>query len=343
MRPAKHLALATALTALCAAGPAAAQNADLAQAKKWFNEAAAADKKGDCRTAVELYRKALAVKETPQLHLRVGTCQDKLGDLAGAEASYEKAVARAEQAGAKDALDVAKEELEKIRPRVPRVTFTMTAPPADLALQLDGQALAASSLETALPLNPGEHRVVAESGKARFDKGFTLAERERITIPIDLPGATSAAPQPVAPEAPTTPPEGDTGGGANVPAIALLAGGGAALVGGVVLVIVSFAKDSSIDDDCGGPDRPSCPESAREDIESRIDSVNLFRGLGFGLAGAGLVAAGIGTTLLVTSSTSAEGASEGTEQARAATTRAHVRIAPSVGPRSVWLGASGRF
>jgi tetratricopeptide (TPR) repeat protein len=335
----KHAAAMAALLAL-ASSPrrAAAQDGDIAQAKKWFNEAAAAEKKGDCRAAVELFRKALAVKETPQLHLRVGNCQEKLGDLVAAEASYEKAVARAEQASNKDALEVAREELEDIRPRVPRVTFTLASPPSDLTLQLDGLPLAASSLETALALNPGDHAVVAEAGKVRFDKSFTLAEKDRITVAIELPGAGVAGATPAPPVAPADPVEADGGGGPNVPAIALLAGGGAAVITGVVLVIVSYGKDSSIDDDCGGPERLQCDVSQKDDIESRIDSVNLFRGLGFGLAGAGLVAAGVGTTLLVTSSGPGAGA-----EARSGATRAGVRIAPSVGPGSVWLGASGRF
>jgi tetratricopeptide (TPR) repeat protein len=339
VRFAKHVAAIAALLSLASSlRPAAAQDADIAQAKKWFTEGAAAEKKGDCRAAVELFRKALAVKETPQLHLRVGNCQEKLGDLVAAEASYEKAVARAEQAERKDALEVAREELEDIRPRVPRVTFTLASPPNDLNLQLDGLPLAASSLDTALALNPGDHAVAAEAGKARFDKSFTLAEKDRITIAIELPGAGGSPVTPAPPVAPVAPVEGDAGGGPNVPAIALLAGGGAAVIGGVVLVIVSYAKDSSIDDDCGGPERLRCPAPQRDDIESRIDSVNLFRGLGFGLAGAGLVAAGVGTTLLVTSSSSAPPA-----EARAAATRAGVRFSPAVGPGSIGLGASGRF
>jgi hypothetical protein len=46
----------------------------------------------------------------------------------------------------------------------------------------------------------------------------------------------------------------------------------------------------------------------------------------------------VGTTLLVTSSGPGAGA-----EARSGATRAGVRIAPAVGPGSVWLGASGRF
>ncbi|MEJ7734915.1 MAG: tetratricopeptide repeat protein [Polyangiaceae bacterium] len=342
MRFAKHVAALAALLSLGSSlRPAAAQDADIAQAKKWFSDGAAAEKKGDCRTAVELFRKALAVKETPQLHLRIGKCQEQLGDLVAAESSYDKAVARAEQGSVKDALDVAREELEDIRPRVPRVTFTLASPPGDLTLTLDGLPLAASSLDTALALNPGDHAVAAEAGKARFDRSFTLAEKDRITIPIELPGSGGAPSTPAPPVGPVTPVEADAGGGPNVPAIALLAGGGAAVIGGVVLVIVSYAKDSSIDDDCGGPERLRCDAGQKGDIESRIDSVNLFRGLGFGLAGAGVIAAGVGATLLVTSSSSSSAAPPA--EARAAARRGGVRFSPTVGPGSIGLAAGGRF
>jgi hypothetical protein len=316
--------------------PASAQApADLGQAKKWFKEAEAAEKKGDCKAAVELFRKALGVKETPQLHLRIGNCQERLGDLVAAQGSYERSLDRATQQNLGDVADVAREELEDLRPRVPTVSFTIKDTPRDLALKLDGLPLATSSVNTPLLLNPGDHTVSAEArGRGVFTKTFTLAEKERATVAIELPegsGEPDASPAvtsaPTAAPPPEAPPDGT---GPNIPVIALLAGGGAAVVGGVVLLAVSFAKDADIDERCGGSDRPSCPAADQEEIESDISSVNLFRGLGFGLAGAGLVAGGIGVALLLTAPKK--------EQAPAS-----LFIAPTVGAGSLGVSTRGRF
>jgi hypothetical protein len=317
--------------------PASAQApADLGQAKKWFKEAETAERKGDCKAAVELFRKALAVKETPQLYLRIGNCQEKLGDLVAAQGSYERSLERATQQNLGDVADVAREELEDLRPRVPTVSFTIKDTPRDLALKLDGLPLATSSVNTPLLLNPGDHTVSAEArGRGVFTKTFTLTEKERATVAIELPegsGEQDASPAvtsaPTAAPPPDGPPPDQTG--PNIPVIALLAGGGAAVVGGVVLLAVSFAKDADIDERCGGSDRPSCPSEDKAEIESDVSSVDLFRGLGFGLAGAGLVAGGIGVALLVTAPKK--------EQPPAA-----VFVAPSFGTASLGISARGRF
>src|SRR5512139_3082986 len=83
------LSLVAALT-LASSTALAQSEEELERARVAFQEGDAAEQAGDCKTAVEKFTSALQVKETAQLHLRVGRCQEKLGRLQAAMASYAK-------------------------------------------------------------------------------------------------------------------------------------------------------------------------------------------------------------------------------------------------------------
>ena len=73
----------------------AQSDAEIALAKQWFRDGEAAEKKKDWAKALELFEKALTVKQTPQIYLRVGALQERLGKLVEALVSYERAQEKA--------------------------------------------------------------------------------------------------------------------------------------------------------------------------------------------------------------------------------------------------------
>ncbi len=315
-------------------GARAQSSSDLEQAKQWFKEAEALEKKGDCVGAIDKFEKALAVKATPQLHLRVGACQEKVGRLVEAIGSYKLALDKANSQSLAQVATVAKDQIAAITPRIPSISVAPAKPVDGFRAAIDGVVLEPAALGQKQPVNPGTHKVTAEApGHPAFEQSFTLVEGEAKKLEIDM---TTAAPPP--------PPDGDAARPAEapleprspIPAMVLVGGGVAAIAGGVVLFLVASGKDSDIDDRCGGADRLACPAAQKDEIESDVSSVKLFQGLSFGIGGAGVIAAGIGAFLLITAPTAPE-------TANAESSRRSFEITPAFGGGQVGLSARGRF
>ena len=287
--PLDPIAVAVGLAAVIACTPMTARAQtpkEIAAARLAFKEGEAAESKGDLTTALARFQTAIAVKETPQLHLRIGSVQEKLGKLVAALASYRRGLDKASSLPA--VARVAKEQIAAIEPKIPTITVTASSPPAGLVVTLDGAPLDAASLGVPRPIDPGQHRVHAEApSHAPFDR-VLLAERGGTRVALTL-----------APIAATKPPEARA---SKVPGAVVVAGGGAALVAGAVLIGVSFAKDGSIDALCGGSDRLTCPESRRAAIEGDVRAVHAMRFSGIGVGALGAAGAAVGTWLLVKAS-----------------------------------------
>src|SRR4051794_35298545 len=84
-----RIAAGIGLAIAIASEPALAQTKEeIKRAEAWFAEGAAVDGKGDCATAIQKFQQVLTVKQTPQVVLRIGVCQEKLGQFVEAKASY---------------------------------------------------------------------------------------------------------------------------------------------------------------------------------------------------------------------------------------------------------------
>ncbi|APR84761.1 Hypothetical protein A7982_10110 [Minicystis rosea] len=267
--------------------PAGAQaTKDLSAARKAFREGEEAEAKGDNETALARFRAALAVKETPQIHLRVGAIEEKLGKLRDALASYQHGLdlAAALPAVAK----VAREQIDALAPRIPTVVVSIAKPPPGLVVTLDGAPLAAASFGAPQPIDPGAHRIHAEApGRAARDESFTVVERSSARVDLDLAPIVATAP------GTTSPPS------SKVPGVIAAGGGAAALVAGAILVGISVGRDSGIDVQCGGADRQRCPLSKKDQIESDVRAINAMRFSGLGVTVLGAASVAIGTYLLV--------------------------------------------
>lgn len=268
------LALALAATSATARAQSAKE---IAAAKQAFKDGEAAEAKGELTTALARFRAAIAVKETAQLHLRIGSVQEKLGKLVDALASYKRGLDKA--AGLPAVAKVAKEQIAALEPKIPTVVITVAAPPPGLAIKLDDAQVEAGSRA----IDPGQHKVHAEApGRAPFDRSF-MVDRGVTRIEVEL------APIVVAPkEEPRS----------KAPGVIAIVTGGLGVVGGAVLIGVSVSKDASIDELCGGSERLTCPASKRAVIESDVRAVNAMRFSGIGLGVAGAASVAMGTWLL---------------------------------------------
>jgi hypothetical protein len=323
------VAFALVVTALVGSAPASAQpDAQIAAAKQAFKEGDEAEKRRDLPTAAAKFKEAIAVKETPQLVLRLGGVQEKMGLLAQAMASYERGMERAQAANLSNVAKVAREQMEAMRSRVPTVVVTVAKAYPELTVTLDDKPLA---LGTKIYLDPGDHKVVAEAtGYQKKEKPFAAVERDSLEFQLDL--APVGGPAPV-----TGPIEGngvtpDNGPRpSKVPAAILIGGGAAAIGAGVAFFVVATGKNSDVDKLCGGPDRKHCPVTKKDEINSDISTVKLFQIVSLVSTVVGVGGVGVGTYLLLRKPPPPAQAADG------------VRVFPILGPTTAGAGLSGRF
>jgi hypothetical protein len=340
-----ELAAATLAAALLAPRPAIAQTErDLTRARQLFKEGEIAEKASDCQGAIGKYEQALAIKETPQIHLRIGRCQEMLGRLSDGLASYERALAKATGASLVDVASVAREQIGRLAARVPTLAIIPAEPYEAFAATLDGEPVSPTSFDKKQRLNPGTHKITASARDHRaFEQTVSLTEGEGQRLVIRLVPADPTSNAGGADVVPT-PDEGS-----NAPAFVLLGGGAAAIGVGVALFVVALGKYGDLDDACGGSERLLCPESRRDELESLASSADTLRLVGGIVGGAGVIAAGAGVVMLLTASSSPTDASAPETGSRSRAARASaprspwIQVTPSFDGRSVGLAARGAF
>jgi hypothetical protein len=332
-----EIAAAALAAALLAPRPAIAQTErDLVKARQWFKEAEAAEKQKDCEGALVKYEQVLTIKETPQIHLRIGRCREMLGRLADGLASYQRALDQATAASLADVVSVAREQVGRLAARVPTLVITPAEPYEAFAATIDGKPVPAADYEKKQRLNPGSHTIAAHAqGYRPFELPLSLTEGEGRRLVITL--------VPTAPSRNGGEEDGSDDMASRAPAFVLIGGGAAAIGVGVALFAVSLGKDSDLDDACGGPERLLCPESRREELESLVSSVDTFRLVAGVLGGVGVIAASAGVVLLLSAPPSASASAEPASPRSAAPRDRFIRITPSFDGRSVGFGAVGRF
>jgi len=296
------------------AGLALAQP-ELEDAKRLFAEGEQAETAGDCRTAVEKWRAVLAIKETPQIHLRIGRCEESLGHLASAVAAYEKASDLAADNTA--ILDVAKQQLEGLDTRVPALTITWDHSIPDAAIDVDGSRVENGR---ALRIDPGKHHVHgAAPGREAFDRDVDLVEGGKTSIKVQLD-----------PPAPIAPPEEPSSSLSPWPFV-IMGGGVVALGVAIPLAIVGKSDLDEIYTHCDGPNADGhrvCPPA----YEDGVSGVRVKYGVAGALGVVSAAALGVGATLLVMDLTAAPDAK----------TQSWT-IAPWASPLGAGAAASGRF
>lgn len=253
---------------------------------------------GDYVRANNALSRAYALLRAPSLGLWSARTLVKLGDYAAAAARYREVVNVPFGTGnaqiQNQARIDAQRELSAILPRLAHATIAIESQPRqdvrvwldDRGLQLDGKALE-------VELNPGEHRVRAESQGRRLDVRFVLRAGEQRSIPLRFDGDT-LGPRRNAELSSTHAASGDapiTRRGVGWIAIGT---GSAGILFGAVTGVILLEKKSDLDsnDACN---KDGCLASVR----GRVDSYNSLRPLstiGF-VAGAAL--GGVGLALIL--------------------------------------------
>jgi hypothetical protein len=168
-------ALLAAAVTIGVAPVARAQSLDPAAATELFRQGRAAMTNGDYAAACPRFAESMRLDAKVGTALNLADCEEHLGQLASAHAQLQRAIdlARAQH---DDRLGLAEEHFAALDRRVPRLTITLAAgAPADVTVKRDDVPLGPGSLGTALPVDPGTHRIVVTA------TGF-----EARTFPVEL-------------------------------------------------------------------------------------------------------------------------------------------------------------
>jgi hypothetical protein len=290
--------------ALGARGALAQTASEIATAKQWFSEGLAHEEKAEWSAALDLFRRAVQVKRTPQIVYHVGLCESRTGGLVEALVDLDSAVGLARAANVDNVVAAARAELADVKARIPTLDVRVAAGSSPSRFIVDGSAIALPMLHTAMPLDPGEHTVTIEfaSGASATSK-TALAEHDAKTIELAAPAAAPIVPSVPPPSSPASPPPGPLAtspsgddhpaahGASPIPWV-LVGGGGALLVAGAVFFADARVQEGSLHTSC--PTRTDCDPS----LQGSYNTAVTLNGVGIGLGAAGLAAVAVGATLI---------------------------------------------
>jgi len=305
MRGLRRLGFAALM--LLTAGPAVAQpveDASRAEARKIGYAGVEAFQAGDFATARDRLETAYQMLRVPSLGLWSARALVKLGKLVEAEARYLEVIrlptSVGDEAIQEQARQDARNERGELARRIPSVRIRVEgAPPAEVAITIDGTASVAATNDDKRLVNPGPHKVEGVRGTARTSTEIAVAEGEQkeavlrfgISL-VDAPGGGGA-------DATLGAQRGDVSTGSSMKRTvgwATLVAGGAGLAVGAVTGLMVRSKKNHLDGVGCGDGGQMCPASEAANVDS-YNSLRPVPAIGF-IAGAAL--AGVGAYLLLT-------------------------------------------
>lgn len=272
--------------------------------------------------------------------LNLAECYEKQGKFASAWSSFKGAQVQAQRDARHERVEYAKQHIAAIEPKLSKITIVVTsdANTPGLSVLLDGAELGSAAWNVGVPIDPGPHELAASApSKTTFDKQFEIAASSpstTLTIPKleDAPAVAGAPPaRPVDQDVQkkAVPSEVTQSNGSRTVGYVLLGAGVAGVGVGSYFGLHAFSEWSKRTHDCA----VRCTDAAKTAGE-HASSAALISDIGFGV---GLIAAGVGTYLILSPTHTSE-AGTGARQAPR-TARASVQLVPVLGAGGggLWL------
>jgi len=230
-----------------APSPLAAQSAsEVAAARALFEEGVAAAGEARWPDALAAFERSYAIAPRSSTLLNLAGVQVELGRFVAASESYRRLIRDAGRGARERQLrEQAEEALERLTPRLARLTLHIDGLDEDDAIVLDDAEVAHAIVGVATPVDPGFHRVVvSRSGGEIGSASLSLAEGEASELQVILrpAGAIPAASEGGVPserEVPDGALEAGAAGGDDVTLPVVLTTLGVLVVGGVVAAVLA--------------------------------------------------------------------------------------------------------
>jgi tetratricopeptide (TPR) repeat protein len=315
--------------ALCV--PRAAHAGDPALAEALFQEAKKLKTAGDYGAACPKFEASYRADRTLGTLLNLADCHEHVGRSATAWAEWNEAIELARKLG-DDRVLFATERRDKLTPRLAKLELKVKRRAQALDVYRGDVRIPPGAYNTALPLDPGKHEITVRRGEDVLERRVVeVEEAQAASLELDLsqieqahPAAQTGGRQAVvgsdALEQPSSSQKtiGFIVGGVGVAALAT--------AGVLELIAISTKKQADEPDQCVNK------YCSAEGLDN-ADRAKQLADIGQWVALGGLVATGVGITLILTAPSAPE-----RETARS---RSAVRVAPWLGPGSGGLGVSG--
>lgn len=310
---------AIVLSLLTAAAPALAQPRDPAAADALFREGRALLKQKKFDAACPKLAESFRLDPAPGTLFNLAQCEEGRGHIASAHERWQHLVDTLTTSGklADDRLPVARERVAALAPRVPKLTIRIkkSAPSGTVVLR-DGIELRGAGLDAPLPVDPGEHVIIARAAYRKdAETKVTLAPGDARTVEVEPGGEDGTRPAPAAgaeappaasaPAASASPPPSSTtlaaSGGRRSTGYVFAGVGVLGLVGAGVTGLMLSSTQATVSDHCNKQTR-ICDQQG-------VDATNSGKTLlkvNAALWAVGLVGAGVGTYLILSQDSSGE-------------------------------------
>ncbi|HMJ10319.1 MAG TPA: PEGA domain-containing protein [Polyangiaceae bacterium] len=173
---------------------AAAQTGDRAVAEALFRSGREALGKGDHATACQRFEESNRLEPAVGTVFNLANCREKLGQLAAAWQRYQEAVQKLPSGD--ERIQIASQRAAALEPRLSKLSLFLPedAPPGTVVLK-DGTELGSGSLGVALPVDPGEHKLIVRApGYEDAETVISLAEAEKRELALSLGARKSDLP-----------------------------------------------------------------------------------------------------------------------------------------------------
>ena len=276
--------------------------------------------------------------------LALALCHEGQGKTATAWAELNEAAALGKRVGRADLAGAAQKRATAMEPQLARVVVRVPQnSDVEYEVKRDGEPLASSEWGSAVPVDPGEHRVdVSAKGKVARSYVVRLAGAGVVEIVVDkledvrAPAAVAAIakPQPapvnILAPSPEPPASESRGGGQRAVGLALVGVGVIGLGAGAYFGGKALSESAEGRRAC--PTTP-CPAGATNDANARAKSSFNVSVISIS-SGAGAIAIGTVIYLLAPSSS---------PRASARPPRATARLVPDASPTQMGMGVVGTF
>ncbi|WP_437996621.1 preprotein translocase subunit TatA [Sorangium sp. So ce185] len=262
-----------------------------ADAQALFEQGRAAVEARDCARAIPLFRKSQETYPARGTLFNLAQCEAELGQIASATQHYKELLPQLEPSDPR--LPVTQERLAELEPRLPKLVLELAqGTPVPAELHLDQAPLPQGSVGSELPVNPGDHVLIARWADGReTETRVSLGEGTRKSVRLEPPSVAAAPPDPSQAPAPRPDAPPPPASSARRTLAFVIGGVGVAALGGSLITGgLAMGAKGDLEEECPDPSR--CSE---EGMAIRLRGRNLTTAstivgaIGLAGLGAGLV------------------------------------------------------